>query len=939
MRNFTKQITNKTLFKPTRWLLMALMLLLGTGSAWGAIYLKGSFDSWGTGVQFSGDYNCATAVITLNKGTTYDFKINDGDSWYGNSGSIQNSITGWEFNSNDNCKITPSTTGEYIFIFYKNSNKKLSVIYPNVGNFYLRGAFNNWSANEASKFTNGKCTISLTSGTYEFKIATSDWGIGFGKGNTTISEASNSTTMSSMEGNCKIEIPRDGNYTFEFDVKTSKLSVTYPPSCTAPDAFTISIDNEAICSGGNATITIPNDHSAESYKWCTKNGNNYGNETTIDNKSFTVSAAGTYVVRAYNSTSCMTESNAVTLTVDEEPTITVTEPSTICSGSEIDLSDYVKTDKGTLTYNSNSQSVFTPNDNTTYNIVATNGACSATSTITVTVANETKPQPVALSGNGYNMEGCENIRITVTNNDSILAVLYEGYEITPTPVVDGTKYKKGDIIGEGKVVHKDKANAIAITDLEPEQDHTYVIYQYTDVCKLYSDPLILSLKKNVPEFTPIKITSNGTSVELSTEATHIGTNISGVVIDKAFFYYKKTNDAKWTEIAATKSGKNNKVCTATINNLIQGATYQFKFEASNNSCKDNKVTVEGTEDVTIECPTVTPPTLTGAAYCGSQNSVTLPTVSGYWYDSQTDGNKVTSPVNVANTTTYYATSKDGECESVRVPYTITINPVPTITVDAGNETPFLNQEVELTATGNDIESVAWSANPGSITPNLDDSKKAILTHSSAEAVTVTATATSEAGCTSETTKKVTFSEERDCEPTITTHNNKTKVRVKKDNCPWNIIKIYSHGGQSSGDWPGVNMTEGTGEDAGYYVYKFESVSSNFKVIFNNGNANGENQTVSGTATKGKVCTYTIGANSCTEENNSRRCLEVATSDYKTTTPAEISAPAVNTVSVTSQVGSGVVNFTGQVVKTGCAANNKIYVGYQYKLAYQWCNCC
>ena len=42
MKNFTKQITNKTLFKPTRWILLALMLLLGTSGAWAAqyIYLK-----------------------------------------------------------------------------------------------------------------------------------------------------------------------------------------------------------------------------------------------------------------------------------------------------------------------------------------------------------------------------------------------------------------------------------------------------------------------------------------------------------------------------------------------------------------------------------------------------------------------------------------------------------------------------------------------------------------------------------------------------------------------------------------------------------------------------------------------------------------------------------------------------------------------------------
>ena len=57
MKNFTKKITNKTLFKPTRWLIMALMMLVGTSSAWAAnkytnnyIFLDLSgFTSWADG--------------------------------------------------------------------------------------------------------------------------------------------------------------------------------------------------------------------------------------------------------------------------------------------------------------------------------------------------------------------------------------------------------------------------------------------------------------------------------------------------------------------------------------------------------------------------------------------------------------------------------------------------------------------------------------------------------------------------------------------------------------------------------------------------------------------------------------------------------------------------------------------------------------------------
>ena len=41
---------------------------------------------------------------------------------------------------------------------------------------------------------------------------------------------------------------------------------------------------------------------------------------------------------------------------------------------------------------------------------------------------------------------------------------------------------------------------------------------------------------------------------------------------------------------------------------------------------------------------------------------------------------------------------------------------------------------------------------------------------------------------------------------------------------------------------------------------------------------------------------------------------------------------MKTVSATSVEGSGVVNFTGKIIKTGCAATSSIYYGYQFKKA-------
>ena len=71
MKNFTKQITNKTLFKPTRWLLVALMLLLGTSSAWGDGFFNGLKVGYfpGAGKDVWTDYN--TSDIGTLSGQPY----------------------------------------------------------------------------------------------------------------------------------------------------------------------------------------------------------------------------------------------------------------------------------------------------------------------------------------------------------------------------------------------------------------------------------------------------------------------------------------------------------------------------------------------------------------------------------------------------------------------------------------------------------------------------------------------------------------------------------------------------------------------------------------------------------------------------------------------------------------------------------------------------
>ncbi|MDD6848766.1 MAG: CotH kinase family protein, partial [Oscillospiraceae bacterium] len=76
------------------------------------------------------------AEVTLNKGTTYKFKIHStSGTKYGNKGTMTSASSGqkWSFTSGEvSCGITPSVTGTYIFKWdYSDSSKKqLTVTFP-----------------------------------------------------------------------------------------------------------------------------------------------------------------------------------------------------------------------------------------------------------------------------------------------------------------------------------------------------------------------------------------------------------------------------------------------------------------------------------------------------------------------------------------------------------------------------------------------------------------------------------------------------------------------------------------------------------------------------------------------------------------------------------------------------------------------------------------
>lgn len=101
-------------------------------------FLKGTFNGWKAETELVGTTEVLTATLNLEAGKEYEFKINKGDDWYGNDGTMtQAHHTDWGFaikdggnNDMPNCKLATNIAGEYVFAF-NSTTKVVSVTYPN----------------------------------------------------------------------------------------------------------------------------------------------------------------------------------------------------------------------------------------------------------------------------------------------------------------------------------------------------------------------------------------------------------------------------------------------------------------------------------------------------------------------------------------------------------------------------------------------------------------------------------------------------------------------------------------------------------------------------------------------------------------------------------------------------------------------------------------
>ena len=251
MKNFTNNFKQFTSRLSARWLIMALMLLLGTSSAW-AVNLKGGEilyfkpnDNWKKdGARFAmflcnGSSGDKWISMTSSVAGYYQAEVPTGD--YKNIIFCRmnggNSTNNWDNKWNQTADLTFDGTKD-IFVLASNAawDGASATWYATTKSYVLHGSFNNYTD------LTFPAEVNITEGTYQFKVKetvkyntttiTDNW---YGNDGTMTRDGesvqSGGWTMELGKNDCKITADVIGNYTFTFDTSTKKVTVTYPPEC------------------------------------------------------------------------------------------------------------------------------------------------------------------------------------------------------------------------------------------------------------------------------------------------------------------------------------------------------------------------------------------------------------------------------------------------------------------------------------------------------------------------------------------------------------------------------------------------------------------------------------------------------------------------------------------------------------------------------------
>ena len=823
MKNFTNNFKQFTSRLSARWLIMALMLLVGTSSAWGwtiyydnsgttswsDVYIVIGHDTWWRSYKMTKNNNLFQYTDTgWDDATFIAFSNSHKNSSGGNN-------TDW--NSISNIRFGYGVSHVDKHVFTTNSSKLVDITHVsdvlngNVIGFYV-GEYTSWNQQQFyvknSSITIPTC-LSFESGSQRYGVvyaSSLDYNISHGDGiwnGPTLGEKAVLGTA----------------YLVTSDNTVSKNAGTLP-SCT------FSIDNTI--KAGETTTVLSNSTSGKSYF-----ANNANKKYVVDSYYVKKSGETSLTKLEVEGSELQTQSLAV-----GEYTI------------------YVLLFDGRIYAKGGEQ------------------------TLTVETACE-KPNAPDFGTNG--VEVCEGTQVTLP---TIAGVTLKWYDNNDQEITDKT--------------------------FNATENKTYYAVVVGD-CESDKTPYAITIK------TKPTVTLNPTE----------NTVCSGVALDGITRYVeiKSTEGSQISWYAAAQGGD------ALAPSIALDVTSYFA-EATLNGCSSDRA--EFTITDVLSAPTEVPNVTAPETICDGESAVLKLNNKGANYTYKVNEVEVDFTNNeytvYPTITTDYKVSVENKCGSLSTTKTITVNPLPIISI-SGSEEAVLYEDVTLTATGTNINEVNWTITNGTGELSNTTGTSVKLTSSTAGTVKVKATATSEKGCTKESNElSVVFGAEN-CTPVPSNDIKITFTHPAKNNnnasCQyWGFGYIFKDGVTPNNDrtnylavFPNKDQTIGSKT-----VTLSNVQTAEIKVYLNAYYEYSSCRASTQVFTLQRGGSYSITISSDQQGNGNWEKVPSVTKTGSLTQDPPITAPAVKMISAEYDEVNDKIVAKGAVYKTGCGVT---FWGFQY----------
>jgi gliding motility-associated-like protein len=542
-----------------------------------------------------------------------------------------------------------------------------------------------------------------------------------------------STNSPAITGTWSPAINNTTTTTYTFTPATNQCATTTTLTITINPLPTVTVNSSTVCAGVAATVTAtPGVTGTYSYAWTVPSG-----ATAPGNvASFTTTIAGTYSVIITNTTTgCASLSASGTVTVNPLPTVTANSP-TVCAGASVTL-----TGGGANTYTwtggVTNGTAFVPASSGTYTVTGTSLAgCINTAISTVTVnplpvvnapdatvcvggsvtltasgastytwtpatylntttgasVVSTPPSNITYTVTGTDVNGCissDAVTVTVSGNAPINAGLDVAICIgqsTTITATGGVTYNWDNGLGAG-----------ASHTVSPTATTTYIVTGTDANGCLGTDAVVVTVNP-LPTVTLNSPTvCAGTNATLTATPGTAGTyNYTWIVPGGA------TNPGNVSTFTTTVAGSYSVVITNTVTGCVSASA-------------SGTVTVNPLPTATVNSPTVcagTPATVTAAPGVAGTYSYAWTVPGG----ATNPGNVTSFTTNTAGTYSVILTNTSTGCVSVSASGTVTINPLPTVTVNSPTVCAGTPATVTATPGTAGTYDYAWTVPAGATAP-------------------------------------------------------------------------------------------------------------------------------------------------------------------------------------------------------------------------------